>query len=180
MTDQLFQKDRLIVRKLQIDDWQELYKWLTNPEVAQFYEGRDQNFTKEKIVDKFYQGDETTKCLVLYDDVAIGYIQYYPIDEEEREKYHYSTDDIVYGIDQFIGESSEWNKGIGTKLVLQMVRFLQENMEAKYIVLDPQVSNTRAIRCYEKVGFQKKKKLIKNEFHEGKWRDCWLMELKNN
>lgn len=38
------------------------------------------------------------------------------------------------------------------------------------IVLDPEVSNTRAVRCYEKCGFKKVKK-VHNE-------TCWLMELK--
>lgn len=56
-----------------------------------------------------------------------------------------------------------------------MLEYLFDVKEARQVLIDPQVSNTRAIRCYEKCGFRKIKLLPRNELHEGEWRDCWLM-----
>ena len=79
-------------------------------------------------------------------------------------------------MDQFIGESTYWNKGVGTQLVSAMVAYLIEEKGADRIVMDPQTWNERAIRCYEKCGFKKVKLLPENELHEGEYRDCWLIE----
>jgi aminoglycoside 6'-N-acetyltransferase len=38
--------------------------------------------------------------------------------------------------------------------------------------------NTRAIRCYEKAGFQKVRLLPRNELRDGEWRDAWLMSVR--
>lgn len=105
----------------------------------------------------------------------IGYIQFYQLDNVIKEDYGY-TGENVYGTDQFIGEVDYWNKGIGTLLVSSMVHFLTEVKNADRVVMDHQVRNTRAIRCYEKCGFKKVKILGKNELHEGVYQDCWLIE----
>ncbi len=44
--------------------------------------------------------------------------------------------------------------------------------------MDPQLRNTRAMKCYEKCGFKKIKILPKHELHEGVHQDCWLIEYK--
>jgi aminoglycoside 6'-N-acetyltransferase len=41
----------------------------------------------------------------------------------------------------------------------------------------PQAWNERALRCYEKCGFVKKIFLKQHEWHEGEYRDCWLIEF---
>ncbi|MBM7659673.1 RimJ/RimL family protein N-acetyltransferase [Bacillus mesophilus] len=79
-------------------------------------------------------------------------------------------------MDQFIGEIIYWNKGIGTQLVNMVVDYLVKEIGATKIVMDPQAWNNRAIRCYEKCGFSKKQFLPKHEWHEGEYRDCWLIE----
>lgn len=99
------------------------------------------------------------------------------MDKETRALYGYAdTEDVIFGMDQFIGEVAYWNKGIGTLLIASMINFLKEEKCANRIVMDPQVTNVRAIHCYEKCGFQKIKLLPKREYHEGEYRDCWLME----
>lgn len=111
----------------------------------------------------------------------IGYIQFYLIDDEEIEKHGYvDFSGKIYGMDQFIGEPSFWNQGIGTRLIKETIRYLIEQEDAKKIVMDPQAWNTRALKVYEKCGFMQKKYLEKHEYHEGEWRDCWLIEYEEN
>ncbi|MBS4174388.1 GNAT family N-acetyltransferase [Bacillus sp. FJAT-49736] len=175
----IFQKDSLTVRKLEEEDKEKLVKWLSDPRVLEYYEGRDQPHDWELVTDHFYnrKNKEVIGCLVEYEGVEIGYIQFYPIEAEEREEYGYAgLNDVIYGTDQFIGEVDYWGKGIGKLLVHSMIEYLVEEKGADRVVMDPQCWNERAIACYEKCGMKKVKHLPKHEMHEGELRDCWLME----
>ncbi|WP_342587632.1 hypothetical protein [Alteribacter populi] len=64
----LFQKGSLKVRPLQKEDRFLLTKWLSNPSVLEFYEGRDRPFDLEKVNKKFYNlGDDVFKCIVEFE-----------------------------------------------------------------------------------------------------------------
>ncbi|MCJ8005945.1 GNAT family N-acetyltransferase [Lederbergia wuyishanensis] len=173
----LFQNDKLVVRTLTLEDHLLLVKWLSDPIVLEYYEGRDNSFSEEMVLKKFYsRNDETNRCILEYEGIPIGYIQYYQLDDEDFKEYGYCETKTIYGMDQFIGESDYWNRGIGKLLVRSMVQFLVEAKQAEKIVMDPQTWNERAIHCYEKCGFKKVKLLPKHELHEGEYRDCWLIE----
>ncbi|WP_442600646.1 GNAT family N-acetyltransferase [Paenibacillus sp. KN14-4R] len=174
----LFQNQDLEVRKLEPVDAEILVKWLSNPVVLEFYEGRDRPLDLAAVQEHFYENrEEISQCIIEYDSVAIGYIQFYKIDQEERELYGYAAyNGTIYGMDQFIGEPAYWNQGIGSHLIKEAVQYLIHDQGADKIVMDPQAWNTRAIHVYEKNGFVKKKFLEKHEWHEGEYRDCWLIE----
>ncbi|PAD68739.1 GNAT family N-acetyltransferase [Bacillus sp. 7586-K] len=172
----LFQNGKLLVRLLEEEDQFLLAKWLSDPEVLKYYEGRDNPFHLEKVRNVFYDPeDETMKCIIVFEGKEIGYIQFYQLDAEAKVEYGYLNEN-VYGIDQFIGEVAYWNKGIGTLLVTSMVTYLLEHEKASRVVMDPQGWNKRALKCYEKCGFKKGKFLPKHELHEGVYQDCWLIE----
>lgn len=174
----LFQNQELSVRTLEPSDAILLKKWLSNPVVLEYYEGRDRPHDQALVQQHFYdEADATIRCIILYESVAIGYIQFYEIDEEEKVEYGYGeSSGNIYGMDQFIGEPAYWNRGIGSRLIKDTVQYLIHQLGATYIVMDPQAWNARAIRVYEKSGFVKKKLLPKHEYHEGEYRDCWLIE----
>jgi aminoglycoside 6'-N-acetyltransferase len=168
----------LEIRPLKEDDKYILAKWLSDPEVLQYYEGRDCPFTIEMVEEKFLNRTSgVVGCIVLYEGREIGYLQYYPIDEEEREKYGYNQSiEVIYGTDQFIGEPEYWNRGVGTMIINTMKRYLIESVSVDRLVMDPMVWNERAIKCYEKCGYRKIKILPHHELHEGVWHDSWLVE----
>jgi aminoglycoside 6'-N-acetyltransferase len=176
--NKLYQTGDITVRLLEIKDGPILVKWLSDPEVLQYYEGRDQPHDLELVRAHFYnQNDEAARCIVEYDGRPIGYIQFYELESEERAAYGYTDNgEIIYGTDQFIGETDCWNIGIGTRLVKSMTAYLTGEKHARKIVMDPQARNERALSCYEKCGFKKVKQLPQHELHEGQMRDCWLME----
>jgi aminoglycoside 6'-N-acetyltransferase len=160
------------------DDALLLAKWLSDPRVLAYYEGRDRPHDLEMVKKHFYErSKDITQCIIEYEDRAIGYIQYYLITDEERIEYgNGEFQGNIYGMDQFIGEIDYWNKGIGTELIKSMVSYLITHEKADKIVMDPQTWNKRALRVYEKCGFVKKKYLPKHEWHEGEYRDCWVIE----
>jgi len=173
----LYKTQEITVREIEKRDEGLLVKWLSDPEVLKYYEGRDRPHDIEMVRENFYYIDEATKCIFEYDGESIGYIQFYPIDKETKEEYGYlNRNENIFGTDQFIGETKYWNKGIGKKLVSSMIEYLIHNKEADRVIMDPQTWNERAIACYEKCGLKKVKLLEKNEMHEGELRDCWLIE----
>ncbi|MET3549542.1 aminoglycoside 6'-N-acetyltransferase [Paenibacillus favisporus] len=173
----LWSKQGVSVRKLEAGDADHLVRWLSDPRVLEYYEGRDRPHDMAMVQEHFYRDDQIEACIIQLDDRDIGYIQYYHVDPEEREVYGYGEGDgRIFGMDQFIGEPDCWNRGIGTRLIQGMVSYLTNTLQADKIVMDPQTWNARALRVYEKCGFRKIKLLEKREWHEGEYRDCWLIE----
>jgi aminoglycoside 6'-N-acetyltransferase len=167
-----------------LPDYQIMSAWLTDPCVLEFYEGRDRPLSLVDIQSHYGPrvrgAEDVTPCLIHFQSIPIGYIQFYPLSEESRSSYALPVDyslDSVYGIDQFIGEVSYWNRGFGTRSISLLLRYLFQTRRACKVVLDPHVDNHRAIRCYEKCGFRIVKLLPAHELHEGILRDSWLMEV---
>lgn len=175
----IIQNEYFTIRQLETSDKEIMANWLSDPRVLEYYEGRDRPHDLAQIEEHYFaRSDETARWLVEYQGKPIGYIQFYPVLEEEREIYGYDAAEKIFGTDQFIGEPDYWNKGIGTQLVELAKQYLFDSLEAERIVMDPQAVNERAIACYEKCGYRKVKLLAKHELHEGGMRDCWLMECK--
>ncbi|MGA9290709.1 MAG: GNAT family N-acetyltransferase [Anaerobacillus sp.] len=148
----LIEEGDLCVRLIQEGDEVALLKWLTDDEVLTYYEGRDCRYTHDKVLEDFFMKDEITKCMVLIKDFPIGYVQFYPLSHiEETILPSYS-----FGMDQFIGEPTYWNRGIGKRLVRMVVEYIVMKLDASLIVIDPQQWNHRAIACYKHVGFEEK------------------------
>lgn len=163
------------------DDAAVLLKWMTDMRVLEFYEGRDKRYTEELIYEDFFEEDDDAaiKVILEYGGKPIGYGQIYEILDEYYGEYEYENrGETVYGIDQFIGEPDYWNRGIGTEYLKLVLKFLREEKRADAVILDPHQDNARAIRCYQKAGFRIIKSLPEHELHEGKMRDCYLMEYR--
>lgn len=164
------------------EDYSIVSKWLSDPAVLEYYEGRDNPFDFDRVVAKFkprvLKQDNVVACIIQYRNIDVGYIQYYELTSIDKKEYGYSESEKVFGIDLFIGETKYWNSGIGSKVIKAIIRFMENDKGADKIVIDPQTWNTRAVKCYEKCGFAKVKLLPKHELHEGDYKDKWLMEIK--
>ena len=133
-----------------------LLKWMTDMRVLEFYEGRDKKYTEELIYEDFFEEDDeiALKVILEYDGKPIGYGQIYEMIDDYYGHYGYENrNETLYCIDQFIGEPDA-------------------------VIMDPHQDNARAIRCYRKAGFRIIKSLPEHELHEGKMRDCYLMEYR--
>jgi aminoglycoside 6'-N-acetyltransferase len=164
------------------EDYALLAHWLSDPCVLEFYEGRDQPFTIEKVREKYaprvLAPEKVTPCLMEYERQPMGYLQFYPADAAEYQFEGHG--EKVYGLDLFIGEPQYWGRGLGPQFIRLLLTYLFEQRGVDWVVLDPHVDNLRAIRAYEKCGFRKVKILPKHEWHEGKEVDCWLMAVRWN
>lgn len=173
------EKEHWRIRPLREEDAELLLGWLTDPRLLEFYEGRDAAATPEWIRRHFYEEEEPglERNILEYQETPIGYMQCYPADPEE---YGYEGDEeTVYAMDQWIAPES-WNQGHGRTLVGLALNTLVGERGAQVILLDPHEDNPRAIRCYERCGFRKVKRLPAHEWHEGRYVDCLLMAYHPN
>jgi RimJ/RimL family protein N-acetyltransferase len=120
---------------------------------------------------------EGFRVIVEYEGIPIGYGQVYRVCGELYDEYEYApSEDVVYAMDQFIGEPDYWGRGIGTAYVNMICEYLRDERCADAVILDPHKDNVRAIRCYQKAGFAIVKELPAHEHFEGVRVDCLLME----
>ncbi len=84
-------------------------------------------------------------------------MQRYLITDEQKEAFGYPANFIIIGIDQFIGYPELFNKGIGTKMIKLFVEDIARGKEVNRIILDPDVSNLRAIKVMKNAVFRKLK-----------------------
>ncbi|WP_283802108.1 aminoglycoside O-phosphotransferase APH(2'')-Ia [Campylobacter coli] len=174
-------ENEICIRTLIDDDFPLMLKWLTDERVLEFYGGRDKKYTLESLKKDYTEPweDEVFRVIIEYNNVPIGYGQIYKMYDELYTDYHYpKTDEIVYGMDQFIGEPNYWSKGIGTRYIKLIFEFLKKERNANAVILDPHKNNPRAIRAYQKSGFRIIEDLPEHELHEGKKEDCYLMEYR--
>ncbi|WP_281991353.1 GNAT family N-acetyltransferase [Aquimarina aggregata] len=83
---------------------------------------------------------------------AIGFIQI--IDpKKEDSQYWGDVPDNQRAIDIWIGEQEDLGKGYGTQMMKLAIDYCFNNDNVNTILIDPLVSNTKAIRFYEKIGF---------------------------
>lgn len=167
----MIQKGELLIRPMCVNDFESMVKWLNDKKVLEFYEEPPTDL--DRVIQKYGPRVEgkhaVTPCIVVFKKQSIGYIQYYKIQETELKKHGYPLNEGIYGIDQFIGETELWGKGIGTTMIQMMLNFLSTNKNASKVLLEVKKNNPRAIASYKKCGF----KVIKDLRN-----DLYLMEWK--
>ncbi len=162
------------------DDYRLLQRWLADPRVLEWYEGRDQVFTLERLRAEWapaVQHDEWVWPFVIEaGGRPVGYLQVVHVLPYATEYAIDGDASHTWAIDLFVGEPEVWGRGVGTAAVRAGVA---ETLRrgADRVVIDPRVVNHRAVHVYEKIGFRTVKVLPRAEIHEGEAWDCWLMEL---
>ena len=136
------------------NDYKLLEKWYQEEKVYSNFEQRKLNLKeiKEKYYPRTLNNAEIPVYMIEYQERPIGIIQYKLVDKEDKKLYQLNGDNI-YEIDIFIGEISEQNKGIGTRVIKMLSEKLFKENNASLIVMCPLKDNIQAINCYKKCGF---------------------------
>lgn len=184
-----YKSEIVLIRKLRDcdEDYKLLVKWLSDPTVLDYYEGRSNPFDLHKVKEKFEhraRGESRVIVgIVECNKNPIGFVQYYkiiPNEYRETELIDMQEFHTPYGMDIVIGETSYWNKGIGTEIIQTLIKHLFEHLKADIIFIDPQTWNKRAIRCYEKCGFKTIDIIKERELHDGEYKDSLIMCITSN
>ena len=125
-------------------------RWLEAPHVAQWWHDPDTQFA---LVSEDLDHPAMDQFVVAAENRPFAYLQCYDPNAWPEGGLGIHPDG-TRGIDQFIGESDMVDCGHGSALIRSFVDNLL-NTGTPRVVTDPDPDNIRAVRAYEKAGFQK-------------------------
>lgn len=169
----LFESTRIVLRKMTAQDTEIYHKWRNDIDVMQ---------TTAPLLDVYHieETEEFVQQVILGSQSSKSYI----IVEKELKKpigitslinIDYKNRNAECIID--IGDKKAWGKGYGVeamKLLLDL-GFLEINLHR--ISLRVFSFNSRAIKLYEKLGFQQEGRSRESIFRDGKWHDIIHMSI---
>ena len=125
-------------------------RWLAAPHVREWWGDPDGQFA---LVSEDLERPAMDQFVVTIDGRPFAYLQCYdqtPWPDNGLGIHPLGT----RGIDQFIGEPDMIDRGHGSALIRSFVDQLLRGGTPR-VVTDPDPANSRAVRAYEKAGFQK-------------------------
>ncbi|CAN5219954.1 GNAT family protein [soil metagenome] len=154
---------QVMLRLITEEDIPPLTAILAQPEVSQWWGRYDEGRVRSELL----ESEDTVVYAIEVAGTVVGSIQY---SEETAPTYRHA------GVDVFL--SRDWHgQGLGTDSIRTMARHLVHDRGHHRLVIDPQVSNEGAIRCYERVGFRKVGLMRAYERGpDGEWHDCLMLE----
>ena len=178
--------ETLAVRRMEENerDIDLMLRWMTDPETMRYWDGMTVHFTRERVLRDFYRHMDAnvTPCILMKDGRNIGYLQFEKIPTAEDYEMPEAEwlrvikpGDAVYGIDLFIGEVTERDHGVGTRIMKLTAETLFEKYKADVLLIDPKAHNLRAIACYRKAGFKDLCLVLKREEQDGVLHDSLIL-----
>ena len=151
--------DSVTLRLMTEHDLAMLYEWLNRSHIVEWWGGEEARPTLADVQEQYLPSvlaqESVTPYIAMLNGEPIGYAQSYVALGSGDGWWEEETDPGVRGIDQSLANASQLGKGLGTKLVRALVELLFNDPEVTKIQTDPSPSNLRAIRCYEKAGFER-------------------------
>jgi aminoglycoside 6'-N-acetyltransferase len=141
----------IALRPMRLDDVELLLRWDEDPDVAasggdsDWYDWPAELARGELPWREFLVAEE--------DGRPVGFVQL--IDAAEEEEHYWG--DIAprtWAIDIWIGAPEDRGRGLGEAMMRQALDRCFGDHDAVEVVIDPLASNTRAIRFYERLGFE--------------------------
>jgi UDP-4-amino-4,6-dideoxy-N-acetyl-beta-L-altrosamine N-acetyltransferase len=164
--------DRIILRAIDRQDLPDYVRWLNDPKVLEYF-GNPAPLSlaqEEQWYEQMLQDPETCAFAVDFEGQHIGGAGFHQIDGRQAHA----------EIGLFIGPPELWDRGLGNDVLQTMLRFGFEQMNLHRIYLRVFAENKRAIRLYEKVGFQHEGCWRQSEFRHGRYHDLlWMSILRN-
>ncbi len=168
---------RIRLRPIEKDDLPRFVKWFGDPELRGHLEmhlpmslGQEERWYERNL----QAGDTQAFAIDAQPaDMAVGpWIHIGSCGFHSVEWRHRSAE---LGI--VIGARDYWNRGYGTDAVRTLCAFGFYTLNLNRIGLRVFADNARAIRCYQKAGFQEEGRLRQDNFNGGAYRDTLLMGL---
>jgi len=162
--------EKTLLRAIERVDIPMFVRWFNDPDVLQFLsmylpmsEAAEEQWFERQI------SDSGAHVLVIetLEGKPIGNLGFSEIDHKNRQAW--------FGIS--ICESDYRDRGLGTDAVRTLLCFAFEEMNLNRVALRVLDFNTRAIRCYEKVGFKHEGRLRQSHFTRGQYVDELVMGI---
>lgn len=165
----VFETERIYFRKLEKEDVSLLYRWQNDVEV--FSNMSDSlNLYSVEDTEKFYNNIKDEKNFIIVEKKSnkeIGRIALL------NENYQQRNAEIII----LIGEKDYWGKGYGKEAFHLLLNYVFMELNLHRVSLKVFSFNEKAIKMYEKLGFQKEGILRETLYRTGRWHDTYIMSL---
>jgi [ribosomal protein S5]-alanine N-acetyltransferase len=162
---------KVYLRPLDLEDVDTLTTWLNDPEVTRtmlIYHPLTR-MAEEAFLRKISESesDVVLGIMVRETEQFIGVTGLHRFDVRNRH--------ALFGIS--VGEKSAWGKGYGTEATRLMVRHAFDTLNLNRVWLHVYEYNERAVRVYQKVGFQIEGRMRQDTFRDGRYWDTIMMAV---
>lgn len=168
---------RIRLRPVERDDLPRFVKWFSDPEVRTHLalhlpisQGQEEKWYEKNMLAGDTQAfaiDAQPADMAVGPWVHIGSCGFHDLEWRHRHG--------EIGI--AIGARDFWNRGFGTDAITTLAGWGFDTLNLNRVWLRVFADNARAIRAYEKVGFQHEGRLRQDNFSHGAFRDTLLMGL---
>lgn len=166
----MIQGQRTKLRAIEREDLSTFVRWFNDPEVRQYLAmympmsmAEEEKWFERQLEDQ----DNRIFAIETEDGVHIGNIGLHSFDWKNRK--------ALLGI--VIGEKEYWGKGYGSDAVRTLLGFAFGEMNLHRVYLTVYDYNERAIRCYERCGFQHEGQLREARFKDGQYHDELMLGI---
>jgi aminoglycoside 6'-N-acetyltransferase len=140
---------RITLRPATPDDITLLQLWDEQPHVIAADPNDDWQWEASLL--KTYPWRE--QLIAMLDEIPIGFMEI--IDPAEEESHYWGEIEAnLRALDIWIGPAKFLDKGYGTQMMHLAIERCFSNPDVAAIIIDPLQSNTRAIRFYQRLGFE--------------------------
>ena len=162
--------NKVRLRAIEQDDIPRFVRWLNDPDVRRFLTMYQPVSTADEI--RWFQRhleakDDYVYAIETAEGVHIGNIGLHHLD--------WKNHNAVLGI--FIGEKAYWGLGYGSDAILTLLHFAFGEMNLNRVELTVFDYNERAIRSYQKCGFQLEGSRRQALYREGAYHDVLIMSI---
>jgi diamine N-acetyltransferase len=161
------------LRPIERDDLPRFVEWFGDPEVRRhlaiylpFSLAQEERWF-ENLQGRLERQEDVLLAIETADGVHIGNLGLHGINWKDRS--------AELGI--AIGEKAYWNQGYGTDAMRTLLGLAFRELNLHRVLLRVDADNARAIRCYEKAGFQREGTSREAVFSEGSYRDQYVMSI---
>jgi aminoglycoside 6'-N-acetyltransferase len=173
----------LVVRHMRdhVDDYERIVEWRNRPHVREWWDPDDPPLTLDGAIEEFHpsthEPDRTTACIIEVSGAPIGYLQFYPWDDERKylDEVGVRLPDGAWGLDIFIGERALIDQGIGSRTVRLLSDHLFAAVGATAVALATEAGNTRAQAAYARAGMRPVQRFLDTDRRNGERVESILM-----
>lgn len=163
----------VVLKPLEWEDLEQVHTWYQDPEVLYWSSGNhpDTFFSRYDLEEQYERearGESIRRFMIeTHDGTQLGVISYKNMNRQIHS--------VMIGL--FIGEKEYWGKGHGTDAVRAFLRYLFHQHNFNRVELETWAGNERAVRTYEKCGFQIEGRIREGFYVDGQYCDKLIMGI---
>lgn len=170
------QGEKIILVPIRLEEKEDFYQMATHSEGSCFWFDEQEltSITRETFFlgwnDDYFDRAKPDKgqCFwIVGEEKKVGVIAYNTFDANNKK----------VELDILIGQRENMGKGYGSDALKTIVAYLFNTFDLNKIWIEPKADNPRAVKAYEKAGFQTEGLLRQDVYFDGRFVDCIRMAI---